>query len=224
MKYTLTICFLLAAGIAVAQNKYGLKTIRLEQYRQSLKDHPEKELVRIDKEIPGILLDIRYATTDNFLGEVIYTMPRAYARKPVVAALKKIQAVLRKQGLALKIFDGYRPYAATVLFYERAHDTTFVASPYRGSKHNRGCALDLTVIRLSTGAELKMPTPWDAFMKEASPTYPIQDAEARANRDMLIAVMEQNGFKVYENEWWHFDFVGWENYEVMDINFEELGD
>lgn len=206
----------------LAQNKYGLTPVRLEEYKQSVKTNPDNELVNLENYIPGVVLDIRYATTNNFTKEKIYNLPRAYARKPVAVALKKIQAELKLKGLGLKIFDGYRPYSATVKFYEVYRDTTYVASPYKGSRHNRGCALDLTLIDLKTGKELPMPTEWDSFKKEAWPSTPVADPQIRANRKLLIDTMEKFGFTVYESEWWHFDFIGWQKFAVMDIDFEEL--
>jgi D-alanyl-D-alanine dipeptidase len=205
-----------------AQNKYGLTAMKMEEYIKSIVTNPENELVNLEKFIPGINLEIRYATTNNFTGNKIYHLARAYARKPVAESLKKIQADLKKQGLALKIFDGYRPYSATVMFYETYHDTTYVASPYKGSRHNRGCALDLTIIDLKTGKELPMPTEYDSFKKEAWPTTPVADPIIRKNRQTLIDAMEKHGFKVNASEWWHFDFVGWQKFAVMDIDFEEL--
>ena len=205
-----------------AQNKYGLKPTMFDDYKQSLKDNPQKELIDLEKFIPGLVLDIRYATTNNFTKEKIYNLSKAYARKPVAEALKHVQADLKKQNLGIKIFDGYRPYSATIKFYEIYRDTTFVASPYRGSRHNRGCALDLTVIDLKTGKELKMPTCYDTFVKEANPNYPIKDPEVKKNLSMLVTVMSKYGFKVNASEWWHFDFNGWKKFEVMDIDFETL--
>lgn len=193
-----------------------------EEYLSSIKADPRKVLVNLETHIPGILLDIRYATTNNFTGERIYQEPRAFARTPVANALKKIQTDLSKQGLALKIFDAYRPYSATVKFYEVYGDTTYVASPYRGSRHNRGCAVDLTLVDLKTGKELKMPTGYDAFTKDAWPSTQVRDPEVRTNRQLLISVMERHGFRVNSSEWWHFDFVGWQQYEVMDIDFSRL--
>lgn len=205
-----------------AQNKYGLKATTLEEYKQSVAANPNKELIDLEKFVPGVVLDIRYATTNNFTKEKIYNLAKAYARKPVAEALKKIQDELKIKGLGIKIFDAYRPYKATVKFYEVYHDTTYVASPYRGSRHNRGCALDLTVIDLKTGNELPMPTEYDSFQKAAWPSTPVKDPVIRANRKLLIDVMEKHGFKVNGSEWWHFDFIGWKNYEVLDIDFEEL--
>ncbi len=221
MKYALIIICMISLGVQ-AQNKYGLTPMKLEEYQKSLVSNPQNELVNLEKFIPGLVLDIRYATTNNFTGEKIYNLARAYARKPVAESLKKIQADLKKQGLGIKIYDGYRPYSATVKFYETYHDTTYVASPYKGSRHNRGCALDLTVIHLKTGQELEMPTGYDSFKKEAWPTSPVSDPTIRKNRQLLIDAMEKHGFKVNASEWWHFDFVGWQKFSVMDIDFEEL--
>jgi len=206
----------------LAQNKYGLKTMKLAEYKESVARNPDNELINLEKFIPDVVLEIGYATTSNLTGEKVYNLPRAYARKPVAEALKKIQADLKRKGLGLKIFDGYRPYSATVKFYELFGDTTYVASPYKGSRHNRGCALDLTLINLKTGKELQMPTGWDSFTKEAWPSTPVADPTIRANRKLLIDTMEKFGFTVYESEWWHFDFVGWQKFEVLDIDFEEL--
>jgi zinc D-Ala-D-Ala dipeptidase len=219
---SILIFFLLLSSVCVAQYKYGLKVTGLEEYKKSVKIEAKKELVNLASFVPGLVLDIRYATENNFTGEKIYNLARAYARKPVAESLKKVQAELNKKGLGIKIFDAYRPYKATVKFYEVYQDTTYVASPYRGSRHNRGCALDLTVINLKTGKELQMPTGYDSFKKEAWPSTPVKDPVVRANRAMLIDVMERNGFKVNSSEWWHFDFTGWKNYEVLDIDFEEL--
>jgi zinc D-Ala-D-Ala dipeptidase len=222
MKNLLFILVSLFSISTFAQNKYGLTPMKMEDYKKSVKTNPENELVNLAEFIPGLALDIRYATTNNFTGQRIYNLARAYARKPVAESLKKIQADLKAQGLALKIFDGYRPYSATVMFYETYHDTTYVASPYKGSRHNRGCALDLTIIDLKTGKELPMPTEFDSFKKEAWPSTPVADPMIRKNRQTLINAMEKQGFKVNASEWWHFDFIGWQKYAVMDIDFEEL--
>lgn len=213
---------LLTVQAVAAQNKYGLKATTYQEYLTSVKTNPKKELIDLEKFVPGLVLDIRYATTNNFTKQKIYNLAKAYARKPVAESLLKVQQELNKKGLGIKIFDAYRPYKATVKFYEVYPDTTYVASPYRGSRHNRGCALDLTVIDLKTGKELKMPTEYDSFKKEAWPSTPIADPEARKNRAMLIEIMERNNFKVNSSEWWHYDFKGYKAYEVMDIDFEEL--
>jgi zinc D-Ala-D-Ala dipeptidase len=219
----LILFFLLLPFLYVsAQYKYGLKPDGYDTYVQQVASHPEKKLVDLEKYIPGLVLDIRYATKNNFTGERIYDLAKAYGRKPVADALKKIQEELKAAGLGIKIFDAYRPYRVTVKFYEVYRDTTYVASPYRGSRHNRGCALDLTLIYLKTGEELKMPTGYDAFTKDAWPSTPAKDPEAAKNRLLLISAMEKHGFRVNSSEWWHFDFFGWKNFEVLDVDFSEL--
>lgn len=205
-----------------AQYKYGLTPVTLEKYQASIVSNEQNELINLEKFIPGIVLDIRYATENNFTKEKIYNLPRAYARKPVAESLKKAQEEFKSLGFGIKIFDAYRPYAATVKFYEVYKDTTYVASPYRGSRHNRGCAIDMTLIDLKTGKELPMPTEYDSFRKEAWPTTPVKDPVIKKNRDLIISVMEKHGFKVNSSEWWHFDFIGWQKFDVMDISFEEL--
>lgn len=218
----LTSAFALISLVVVGQNKYGLKAISFAEYQEALKANPQKELVDLEKIIPDMVMDIRYATTNNFMKEKIYTLSKAYARKPVAEALKRAQEEFKKLGFGIIMYDAYRPYKATVKFYELYRDTTYVASPYRGSRHNRGCALDMSIVDLKTKKEVKMPTEFDSFKKEAWPSTPIADPVARKNRELIIKVMKNNGFKVNSSEWWHFDFVGWQKYEVMDIDFEEL--
>lgn len=222
MRPILFIVLLTLSLESFSQNKYGLKATTFSEYQKTVAQDPRKQLVDLEKVIPNLVLDIRYATENNFTKQRIYNLAKAYARKPVADALVKVQNELAKSGLALKIFDAYRPYKATVKFYEVYPDTTYVASPYRGSRHNRGCAIDLTLIDLKTRKELKMPTEYDSFRKEAWPSTPAKDPEAAKNRALLINVMEKYGFKVNSSEWWHFDFKGWKQYEVLDIDFEEL--
>ena len=194
MKILLLILLFLPSPV-LSQGKYGLRPTLLNEYRESLESNPENELVDLEKYIPTIVLDIRYATTNNFTNEKVYSMAKAYARKPVAEALKKAQAEFAKLGVGVKMYDAYRPYSATVKFYELYRDTNYVASPYRGSRHNRGCALDMTIVYLKTGKELKMPTEFDSFRKEAWPTTPVKDPEIKRNRDLIIRVMEKNGLK-----------------------------
>lgn len=227
MKHFLSFFLTFACLNAFAQEKTKTKqklvvVSSYNQYLASVKHNPNNELVEIKKAIPSIKLDIRYATKNNFMQQVMYNQARAFARKPVVASLKKVQTELLKKGYGLKIFDGYRPYAITVAFYQKASDKNFVANPAKGSKHNRGCAIDLTLINLKTGKELVMPTPYDSFSAAAAAKYASVSPEARKNRDYLIAIMGRHGLKVLDNEWWHYDFIGWQNYDLMDIPFEKL--
>ncbi len=211
------------SGFAQTPNKYGLSVINTEAaYKKSIAENRNKELVDLEKFIPGIRLDVRYATTNNFSKQAVYDQARAFARLPVAAALKNVQAELSKSGLGLKIFDAYRPYRVTVKFFQLASDKNFVANPKNGSRHNRGCAVDLTLIDLKSGKELKMPTSYDSFEAAASPGFKNLPSEVIKNRDLLISVMQGHGFRVLDNEWWHFDFRDWKSYELLDIPFENL--
>lgn len=220
----LFICLVISLeACAQNPNPYGLNVINtLADYKKSVADNPDKQLVELAKHIPGLKLDIRYATKNNFARQAVYKQARAFARLPVANSLRKVQAELKKQGLGLKIFDGYRPYSVTVKFFDIASNKNFVANPKDGSRHNRGCAIDLTIINLQTGKELNMPTPYDSFALAASPDYKDLPADVIKNRDLLITVMERNGFRVLDNEWWHFDFRGWKEFELMDIAFDQL--
>ncbi len=206
-----------------SNNPYGLNLIdKIESYKQSISKNADMELVDLEKLIPGIKLDIRYATKNNFTGEIIYTIAKAFARKPVALALKKVQDSLAFHNLGLRIYDAYRPYSATLKFYEVYPDTNFVANPKYGSRHNRGCAIDLTLIDLNTNLEIPMPSEFDDFSEKAHPDYTDLTPEVIENRTFLFNIMSQFGFTHYPTEWWHFDFSGWENYPLMDLSFEEL--
>lgn len=227
MKLNLLVAFVFSSLLAGAQHKpvAEKKLVVVSSYNQylaAIKTDPRNELVEIKKAIPNITLDIRYATKNNFMQQVMYKQARAFARKPVVESLKKIQSELNKKGYGLKIFDGYRPYAITVEFYKKASDKNFVANPAKGSKHNRGCAVDLTLINLKTGKEIPMPTPYDSFSAAAAAKYENVSPALKKNRDFLIATMAKHGLHVLENEWWHYDFVNWQRYDLMDIPFEKL--
>lgn len=226
MKYfTLTLSLLFILNMASAQHyKYidSAKVMGQKQYTADIKKHPETRLVEINKYIPGIALDIRYATTNNFTHKVMYPQARAFARLPVVMALKQVQDELKTKGLGLKIYDAYRPYAITVKFYETARDTNFVADPRKGSKHNRGCAIDLSVIDLKTGKELDMPTGFDSFSKKAAANYPDLTPKQIENRELLKNAMQAHGFHVIATEWWHYDFNGWSKFPLLDIPFSAI--
>lgn len=220
------VLFLILIFLNGAQGQSGQKKKLyiqdLKAYQSAVRKSPEKTLVEIKRVIPGVKLDIRYATTANFMRQVMYKQARAFARRDVVAQLKKIQQELHGKGYGLLIFDAYRPYRVTVAFYQKAADKNFVANPAKGSVHNRGCAVDLSLFSLKTGKELVMPTPYDSFSPMAAANYPKADKTAIRNRSLLISTMQKYGFKVMRNEWWHFDYNGWQNYELADIPFERL--
>ncbi len=176
------------------------------------------ELNELDKTLK---LDIRYATAGNFTGTAVYDEPRAFMQKPAAEALIRVHRKLSKQNLGLVIFDGYRPWSVTKIFWEVTpeDERKFVANPAKGSRHNRGCAVDLSLFDLTTGAELEMPSGFDDFTDKASPNYAGGTPEQRKNRDLLRAAMEAEGFTVNDNEWWHFDYKTWADYAIYDIPF-----
>lgn len=206
-------------GLFCLQQGYGLHPIAtLTDYRQSVSLDSNQALVPINH----ILLDIRYATSQNIMHRPVYSQARAFLRLPAARALEAVEEELKPLGYGLKVYDGYRPYRVTVAFWERYHDSTFVASPYTGSRHNRGCAVDLTLVDLRTGKELPMPTPFDSFDKQAAAAYPDLPENVLKNRALLQDVMRKHGFQTLPSEWWHFDFADWKQYPVTDIPFEQL--
>jgi D-alanyl-D-alanine dipeptidase len=195
-------------------------------------DHPSQEkgkkeadLVELTTLDKTIRLDIRYATANNFVGRPVYPEARAFLQRPAAEAVVKVNKELRKQGRGLVIFDGYRPWSITKLFWGFVSEDKrkFVADPAKGSKHNRGCALDLSIYDLKTGKEIPMTSGFDEFSERASPDYTGGTDEERRNRDMLRHLMEAAGFTVNPNEWWHFDFNGWQDYAIYDIAFDAVG-
>lgn len=190
----------------------------------------QTSLVELVKIIPHIKLDIRYATTNNFTNKVVYPSAKCYLQKEAADALLKVQEKLEQKkdtqhpaGLGLKVFDGYRPLSVQKIFWSICPNENFVANPAKGSKHNRGTAVDLTLIDLKTGEELAMPSGYDDFSEKASRNYEkMTTDEIRQNCKLLENTMKKYGFNPLPSEWWHFDFMGWEKHCVMDVTFNEL--
>ena len=217
-----TLAFVPAFAQDAAYNKYHLKTVDSATYVRQLIDSPVYELVNLGTYVPSIVADVRYATSNNFMHRIMYPEAALYLRKPAADSLRVIQQQLNRMGYGLKIFDAYRPYHVTVQFYEHYRDTTFVASPYTGSRHNRGCAVDVTLIQLKTGKELEMPTSYDDFTDKAQALSKNTNARAVRNRKILQKVMTQHGFDIFNAEWWHFDFQGWSRFPLMNVSFSQL--
>lgn len=169
----------------------------------------------------SLVLDIRYATANNFTHQVVYPEAKCVLRKSVAHALAKVQSNLKVQGYRLKVFDCYRPLSVQKKFWELVPDDRYVANPAKGSKHNRGAAVDLTLIN-SSGEELEMPSGYDDFSEKAHRSYKKSSKKARANMKLLEGAMQQVGFEGLDTEWWHFDFKGWESYPLEDIPFSEI--
>src|SRR5690606_30774471 len=175
-------------------NQYGLYVIDdPQEYITLVTEDSSKMLVNLEEYIPGLEIDVRYATTNNFLGRQVYPEAKVYARLAAAEALNKVQSELKRQNLELKIFDAYRPYSVTVQMYETYGDTTYVASAWTGSRHNRGCAIDLTIISSETGEEIEMPTPYDDFTEKAHDGYMDLAEDVIKNRELLKSLMEKNG-------------------------------
>jgi len=179
------------------------------------------ELTRLDS---TIRLDVRYATTNNFMGEKFYSQARAFLQRPAAEALVRVQRSLRKLGYSLLIHDAYRPWYVTKMFWDATPQAQkeFVADPSKGSRHNRGCAVDLSLFDLKDGRPVDMVSGYDEFSHRAYPEYLGGTTLQRWHRSLLRREMEAEGFKVFESEWWHFDYRDWKQYTIGTATFEEL--
>lgn len=184
----------------------------------------DSDLVEITAVDPTIRLDIRYASTRNFLGTPLYSQARAFLQRPAAEALVRVHKALAAEGYGLLVHDAYRPWYVTKLFWDATppdkHE--FVADPAKGSRHNRGCAVDLTLYTRRDGRPVGMPSVYDEMTPRAYPNYAGGAAEPRRLRDLLRRHMEAEGFSVYEFEWWHFDYRGWNSYALQNARFEDL--
>ncbi len=186
------------------------------------------DLVEVTTLDPTLRLDIRYASKDNFLGAPVYSQAKAFLQRPVAEALVRVNRALRPLGFALRIHDAYRPWWVTKVFWEATapanHD--YVADPAKGSVHNRGCAVDLDLVRLGDrlgdDAPAAMPSDYDEMSPRAHADYAGAPEEARRNRDLLISSMAAEGFKVLKEEWWHFDHATSRDYPIMNLPFEAI--
>lgn len=182
------------------------------------------DLVELSKLDSSIHLDIRYATENNFTGKIMYKQPRAFLQRPAAEALLPVHNYLKTKGYGLLIFDGYRPWSVTKLFWDVTPDSNkrFVADPKKGSRHNRGAAVDLTLYDLQTGMEISMPGYYDETSERSYPDYAGGTEAQRIARDLLRSAMQAEGFTVYKYEWWHFDYKNWEQYPILNIPFEKI--
>jgi len=183
------------------------------------------ELVDLAALDATIRLDIKYATADNFLSTPVYTQARAFLQRPAAEAAVRAHRRLREQGYGLVVHDAYRPWFVTWMFWEAtpADKKDYVADPAKGSRHNRGCAIDVSLYELKTGRTVEMPSLYDEMTERAWPGYSGGTAESRRLRDLMRSAMEAEGFSVYEYEWWHFDYRDWREYRIENVGFELLG-
>ena len=180
-------------------------------------------LVDVQRVDSSLVVELRYATSNNFTGAPLpgYQGSHAYLRDEVAVALSLVNTDLHRDGFGLKIFDAYRPYGITEKMWA-PKNVGFVADPAKGSKHNRGAAVDLTVIDLNGGQELEMPSAYDEFTDRAHRDYMASSTLALANRAKLEDVMKRHGFEPLPTEWWHFDFGGWQRFDLMDVPLQSL--
>ena len=184
----------------------------------------QPELVELIKLDPTIRLDVRYATTNNLFGTVFYSEPRAFLQRPAAESLVRVNAKLKPLGYGLLVHDAYRPWYVTKVFWDAtpADKKLFVADPSQGSRHNRGCAVDITLYDLKTKKPIEMVSTYDETTDRAYPDYPGGTSLQRWHRDLLRAAMEAEGFKVYPAEWWHFDFNDWQKYPILNVRFDQI--
>ncbi|MFH1765821.1 MAG: M15 family metallopeptidase [Gemmatimonadota bacterium] len=183
------------------------------------------DLVEVVNLNPTIRLDVRYASTNNFMGEVFYSSPRAFLQRPAAEAVVRAHEWLRERGYGLLIHDGYRPWYVTKMFWDATPEAlrNFVADPASGSRHNRGCAVDLTLYDLETGDVVMMPAGYDEMSPRSHADFPGGTTRQRWYRKLLRDALEAQGFQVYPDEWWHFDYEDWSRYRIGNEVFEEIG-
>jgi len=201
-----------------------IKEARTAKPPEETGDFLTTDLVELTKLDPTIKLEIRYATTNNLFGTVFYSEPRAFMQRPAAEALVRINRKLKAQGYGLLVHDAYRPWYVTKVFWDATPDDKkmFVADPSKGSRHNRGCAVDITLYDLKTGKPVEMVSTYDETTDRAYPDYPGGTSLQRWHRDLLRREMESDGFKVFEAEWWHFDFRDWQKYKIGTVAFDRI--
>lgn len=180
------------------------------------------DLVAVTSVSHRIILDIRYATTNNFTGRPVYPTAKAFLRRATAEKLAIVQSELERHNLGLKVYDAYRPLAVQKLFWAIVPDERYVANPAKGSRHNRGTAVDVTLVRLDTGLEQPMPSGYDDFSDKAHYTWTNTTVEAIRDRTLLCDTMVRHGFAPMPSEWWHFDDTNWQAYAVLDVPFDQL--
>jgi D-alanyl-D-alanine dipeptidase len=180
--------------------------------------------VEITEGVAGFRLDIRYARKDNFFGRKVYPAPRFWVLEQVALDLFRVRDALKPHGFGLLLFDGYRPWSVSKLFWDHSSEENraFLANPADGSSHNRGCAVDLSLFHLSSGAPASMPSDFDEMNERAALEYAGGEDRARENRDLLRRMLEQHGFSGIPNEWWHYNHESRRFWPVMNFSFEEI--
>ena len=230
MKSTIKILFFWLAALAtitpVLQGIYAQELFIVKnqkKYQEEISKDSIHQMIEVKSSIPTIVYDLRYSTNNNFTKERLYKDgSKTFLRKPVVQALADVQKELNSIGYGLKLFDAYRPYKVTQKIWNLVGDVRFAADPKKGSNHNRGLAVDLTIIDLKTGNELDMGTGFDSFSDTAHTSFTQLPKKSLRNRFLLKEVMIKHGFHIFETEWWHFFWENDRDYSVLDLSFKEL--
>jgi len=223
MSFLLLFCFLTRS--ADAQKSIGMKIIKKhQQLSDEIATNATKEMVDLGFGIPNIRFELHYAGKENFTGKRMYppNTKTTFLRVEPAKALTALAKELEQHGLGLLIWDAYRPYSVTVRFWKLIHDERYVANPLKGSGHNRGIAVDLTLYKLSNGKELSMPTGFDDFSEKSHHGYPLLNEEQIKNRELLLSLMVKYGFNKFDTEWWHYFWPDSAQYEILDIPFNKL--
>ena len=208
---------------ALLPNKYGLRVIESKDSLHLISSAGSPDaMVALDRFLQPLHTDFVYATAHNFTRQVLYHHPKAYLRREAAAALQMVQDTLQRLGYDLKIFDAYRPYSVTQKMWEIVPDDRYAANPANGSGHNRGVAVDLTLIDKKTGKELPMPTPFDNFSDTAHHDFMQLSEAVLQNRKLLKTVMEQYGFIALSTEWWHYSLPNPKRYALLNIDFDAM--
>jgi D-alanyl-D-alanine dipeptidase len=205
-------------------NKYGLWVIgSAKLYKKTVETDSGKRMVSIRKSIPDAVIDLKYAGTDNFMHAKLYpVIHTTYLRRNVSDALQAVQQELKELNLCIKIWDAYRPYHITEKMWDAVKDDRYAADPKFGSGHNRGIAVDVTIVNLNTNKELDMGTGFDNFSDTAHSYFKNLNENIIQNRQLLRSVMEKHGFKALETEWWHYYIPEFNKYELLDLPFKDL--
>ena len=194
------------------------------EFKKMTLKNPNLKMIELQKIIPNIKYELHYATTDNFTKVRLYpkNLTKTFLRKKPAEALAEAAKELSTMGIGFKIWDAYRPYSVTQKFWELIHDERYVANPAKGSGHNRGIAIDLTLIDLKTGEELNMPTKFDDFSEKAHHGFQQLSPMQIKNREILKLTMEKHGFLKFQTEWWHYSWPNKNEYDVLDLSFSKL--
>lgn len=228
MKYFFACCtFILLFEDCLGQNTKA-STLYVQssnqKYKKSIASDSNQQMIELKKNIPNIIYDLRYAQVNNFTKHRLYSkkLNSTFLRKEPAAALLEIAKELQSMDIGILVWDAYRPYSVTQKFWMLIHDERYVANPKKGSGHNRGIAIDMSLIDLKTGKELDMPTDFDDFSEKSHHGFPNLSAEKIRNREFLRKIMEKYGFIKFETEWWHYYWPNNNSYDVLDIPFSKL--